>query len=107
MDRELTNKARETLMPWHKRHYQNSPLQQAAILNRFEALFAANGSPPGMLLIEQVHAPLISTLWLRLPDDRLLSAFPEFAPGDEANLPKKAALLCGHNAEFEKLFEYG
>jgi len=94
-------------MLWFKRRYENSPLVQAAIQNRFEVLFNANGSPPAMLLIEQVHEPQVSTLWLRLSDERLRSAFPELAEGDEADLPKKALLLAGHNTEFENLFEYG
>ena len=94
-------------MLWFKRRYENSPLASGAILNRFEVLFTANGGPPAMLLIEQVHAPQVSTLWLRLPDERLRSAFPELAQGDEADLPKKAMLLGGHSSEFENLFEYG
>jgi hypothetical protein len=93
-------------MQWYKRRYENSPMAETAILNRFETLFMADGGPPAMLLIAQEHAPTVSTLWLRLPDERLRSAFPELAAADESDLPKKAVLLAGHNAEFEKLFEY-
>lgn len=60
-----------------------------------------------MLLVKQVHGSLVWTLWLRLPDERLRSAFPELAPGRETDLLKKAVLLVGHNAEFEAPFEYG
>ena len=77
-----------------------------AIQNRFETLFRADGGPSEMLLIEQAHMPAVSTLWLRLANERLRSAFPELDPVHEATLPRKAALLVGQNAEFEELFEY-
>ncbi len=94
-------------MPWFKHTFKDRALQENAIQNRFEAIFMAAGGPPSMLLIEQAHQPGVSTHWLRLPDAKFVSAFPDFSPAEESELPKKAILLIGHNAEFEKLFEYG
>jgi hypothetical protein len=94
-------------MLWLNRRYEGSPHSREAIQNRFETLFMGNGGAAEMLLIEQFHTPLVSTLWIRLPDTRFRSAFPELNEADEADLPRKAALLTGHNEEFEKLFEYG
>ncbi len=93
-------------MPWLKRRYEGSPRHRAAIQNRFEVLWAANGSPPEMLMVEQVHEPDVSTLWLRLPV-RLVSAFPELEPAAETDLPVNARLLVGYPGQFEALFRYG
>jgi hypothetical protein len=79
----------------------------AAIQNRFEATFIAAGGPPEMLLVDHLHRSRASTLWMRLPDTKYLTAFQEFYPGDDSELPKRAILLVGHNAEFAKSFEYG
>jgi hypothetical protein len=93
-------------MSWYRRRYNNLPLAQKAILNRFETLSLAHGGSAEMPMIEQKHTPTVSTVWLRLPA-KLVSAFPEFEAGEEAELPKEAVLLAGQPAEFEKLFEYG
>jgi hypothetical protein len=94
-------------MLWYSCHLEGRPLLQNAIQNRFETIFTAAGEPREMLLIEQAHSAAVSTLWMRLPDAKFASAFSEFELGDESNLPREAALLIGHNPEFEKLFEFG
>ena len=94
-------------MIWIKRHFEGRPWTESAIFNTFETLFMASGGPKAMLLIEQEHAPLVSTLWIRLPNAALQSAFDGFELADQAQLPQKAILLIGHNDEFETLFRYG
>ena len=93
-------------MIWLTKPFENSPHMKAAIQNRFAVLFATQGSPESMLLVEENHAPHLSTIWLRLPDERLRSSFGELDEGDERHLPKSATLLIGHAGEFEKLFAY-
>src|ERR1700679_3904482 len=94
-------------MLWLSRRYEGLPHARQAIRNRFEILFMGNGGAAEMLLIEQIHAPLVSTLWMRLPDTRFGSAFPELNAADAADLPQSAVLLVGHKEEFETLFEHG
>ena len=92
-------------MSWHKRRYQGSPLQRATIQNRFDVLWNAHGSPPEMLMVEEVHGPDVSTLWLRLPD-RLASAFPELELSSDAQLPARMRLIAGYPQQFEAIFQY-
>ncbi|MGB8365025.1 MAG: hypothetical protein ACLQUZ_18975 [Rhizomicrobium sp.] len=94
-------------MPWYSCHLESRPALETTIQNRFETIFKAAGGPSEMLLVCQSHHPRVSTLWLRLPDEKYRSAFPEFNEADEGKLPKKAMLLIGDNAEFERLFKYG
>jgi hypothetical protein len=91
-------------MPWYKRFYGGSPWAETAIQVQFETLYRASGSPADMMMIEQVHAPLVSTLWLRLPNEAIFSGFSDFSLGDEIEFPKQAVLLVGDKTEFEKLF---
>jgi hypothetical protein len=93
-------------MIWQKHKFENSPALAAAVQNRLETIFTANGGPKAMLLVAECHAPLVETWWLRLADTRYLSVFPEFESATSNELPKRAALLVGHPTEFEKLFEY-
>jgi len=53
------------------------------------------------------HVPAVATWWIRLADNRYVSAFPEFRVAASEDLPSRAALLIGRPSEFEKLFEYG
>jgi len=92
-------------MLWFKKRFEGSPVIQDTIQNRFETIFNANGAPPEMLLIEQPIITGVSVFWLRLPDTRFRSAFPELEEADPSALPKRAVLLVGHPSEFEKLFE--
>jgi hypothetical protein len=94
-------------MPWYQCRLEGRPKLHNAIQDRFALIVTSSGAPPEMLLVEQEHTVGVSTLWMRLPDTKYLSAFPEFKSGDESKLPKNAALLVGHNPEFEKLFDYG
>jgi hypothetical protein len=91
-------------MPWYKRFYGGSPWAETSVQAACETLYAASGAPAEILLIEQVHAPLVSTLWLRLPNQAIFSGFPGFELWDETQFPKQAVLLVGDKAEFEKLF---
>ena len=65
----------------------------------------ALGGPARMMLVEEVHQRLNSTLWVWLPEAHLSDAFPEFEPADAASLPRKAILLAGNKSSFEKQFE--
>lgn len=93
-------------MPWFKVRIDGRPKLQNAIQERFEVIAGANGFPPAMLLIAESHSPIDVTIWKRLADQKHAPAFPEFEPTSDADLPQRAALLVGHNDEFEKLFEY-
>jgi hypothetical protein len=93
-------------MAWYKKHF---PTTWAAgtVLDDFVQVFMGLGGPARMMLIEEVHKPLDSTLWLWLPEAHLLDAFPGFEIADAAGLPKKAILLAGNKSSFEKQFEHG
>jgi hypothetical protein len=93
-------------MIWMKRHYETT-WANTTLLDDFEKLFMALKGPASMLMIEEEHAPLDSTVWMRLPNSALAAAFPGFEEASSAGLPKKAILLAGHTGEFEKLFNYG
>ena len=79
---------------------------QAAVQNRFLVLYMATGGRE-MLMVEQVHRPTESTVWMHLPDERFESAFPEFQRDDEKGLPKKAGLLVGDHNRFLQQFKFG
>lgn len=93
-------------MGWYKRHF---PTTWAAttVLDDFVQLFMALGGPAQMMMVEEVHHRLNSTLWIWLPEAHLSDAFPGFQAADEAGLPKRAILLAGNKSRFEKQFEPG
>ncbi|HWF63944.1 MAG TPA: hypothetical protein VN685_04965 [Rhizomicrobium sp.] len=75
------------------------------MLDDFVQVFMAYGGPPSMMLIEEPHGPLESTLFVWLPEAHLLDAFPGFVAADGGALPKAAILLAGNKARFEADFE--
>jgi len=82
-----------------------------AIFDQVERHFIALNAPPSMLMIEHYHDPLghplEATIWIRLPDEAQVALYPSFEETPADQVPRKATLLIGHNAEFERLFGYG
>jgi len=93
-------------MGWYKRHF---PTTWAAttVLDDFVQVFMALGGPARMMMVEEVHQRLNSTLWIWLPEANLCDAFPGFQLADASGLPKKAILLAGNKSSFEKQFAHG
>lgn len=90
-------------MGWYKRHFPQT-WAATSVLDDFVQVFMAYGGPPAMMLIEEPHGPLESTLWVWLPEADLLDAFPGFAAAADA-VPKAAILLSGNRSRFEANFE--
>jgi hypothetical protein len=93
-------------MIWLKCRFDLS--KQAALnaaQNRFETLFMGSGAPPEMMMISE-HPDVHTTIVWAHMSERWENAFQEFERGDSANLPRKASLLVGQPAEFERQFEY-
>lgn len=93
-------------MAWYKKHFPTT-WAATSVLDDFVQVFMALGGPARMMLIEEVHKPLNSTLWIWLPEAHLADAFPAFEAADASGLPKKAILLAGNKSSFEKQFEHG
>jgi hypothetical protein len=91
-------------LAWHKKHYATT-WAATTVLDDFVQVFMALGGPARMMLIEEVHKPLDSTLWVWLPEAHLADAFPGFTPADAAGLPRAAILLAGNRIHFEANFE--
>jgi len=72
---------------WYKKHFPKT-WAASSVLDDFVQLFMAYGGPPPMMLIEDPHGPLESTLWVWLPEAHLLDAFPGFVAADAGGLPK-------------------
>ena len=89
-------------MAWYRKHFPTT-WAATSVLDDFVQVFIAYGGPPRMMLIEEVHKPLDSTLWVWLPEAHLLEAFPGFEAA--ADLPKAAILLAGNKSRFEADFE--
>jgi len=94
-----------SLVHWYKKRFEGVPLAKDAIQNAFKQLLISKAEPVGMLLIEEVHTPTGSTLWVRLPAPRHPSAFTGFIPADETALPKTPKFLLGSRAAFDKQFD--
>jgi hypothetical protein len=90
-------------VPWYRRHFPTT-WAATSVLDDFVQVFMAYGGPPRMMLIEDPHGPLESTLFAWLPEAHLLDAFPGFAAADAGELPKAAILLAGNRARFEQDF---
>jgi hypothetical protein len=54
--------------------------------------------------IEFKDGAATAAIYIRLPDDRLLEAFPDFSHIEEQSLPERAALLYGDLQEFQSKF---
>ena len=91
-------------MAWYKKHFPTT-WAASTVLDDFVQLFMALGGPARMMLVEEVHQRLNSTLWVWLPEAHLSDAFPGFEIADAARLPRKAILLAGNKSSFEKQFE--
>lgn len=91
-------------MAWYKKHFPET-WAATSVLDDFVQVFMAYGGPPSMMLIEDPHGPVESTLWVWLPEAHLLDAFPGFAAADERDLPRATILLAGNKARFEAGFE--
>lgn len=89
-------------MGWYKKHFSQT-WAATSVLDDFVQVFMAYGGPPSMMLIEEPHGPLESTLWVWLPEAHLLDAFPGFVAA--GGLPKAAILLSGNKSRFEADFE--
>lgn len=89
-------------LAWYKKHFPQT-WAATSVLDDFVQVFMAYGGPPSMMLIEEPHGPLESTLWVWLPEAHLLDAFPGFAAADA--VPKAAILLAGNRTRFEADFE--
>lgn len=94
-------------MIWIRKRYIGETWAATPLFSTFEKHFMALGGPPSMLMIEQDHDPLDSTIWIRLPSKSEAGPYLGFEEAPSDQLPKQAILLIGHNAEFEKLFAYG
>ena len=89
-------------MPWLSCNLTDRPHLEAAILNRFETKYDANGGAPEMLLVAHNLAPGVVTLWLRLADDRYRAVFPEFEYADEDDLPARVVPRLTSRRQFQK-----
>ena len=94
-------------MVWIRRRYSEKTWATTPLFDQFERHFMMLGGPKEMLMVEEQHAPLDSTIWIRLPGGAHAAAYSGFEEPSSQSLPKLAILLIGHNAEFEKQFEYG
>lgn len=94
-------------MIWIRRRYKGETWATTPIMSTFEQHFMELGGPPSMLMIEEDHGPSDSTIWIRVPDKAIVGPYAGFEEASPSLLPKKAILLIGHNAEFEKVFTYG
>lgn len=90
-------------MAWYKKHFPET-WAATSVLDDFVQVFMAYGGPPPMMLIEEPHGPLESTLWAWLPETHLLDAFPGFETADANGLPKAAILLAGNRTRFDADF---
>lgn len=86
-------------MAWYKKHFPTT-WAETTVLDDFVQIFMALGGPVRMMMIEDIHAPLNSTLWIWLPEDHLADAFPDFEPADAGRLPKHPTLLAGNQKRF-------
>ncbi len=91
-------------MGWYNKHFPTT-WAATSVLDDFVQVFMAYGGPASMMLIEEPHGPLESTLWVWLPEAHLIDAFPGFAAAEDGGLPKAAILLAGNRARFEADFE--
>lgn len=91
----------ERTLAWYKKHFPET-WAATSVLDDFVQIFMAYGGPPQMMLIEDPHGPLESTLWMWLPEAHLLDAFPGFSAAD--GLPRAAILLAGNRSRFEENF---
>ena len=95
-------------MIWIRRRYSSDqPWTTTPIMRQVQKHFMAMGGPTSMLMIEENHGPLDSTIWIRLPDKKPAALYPDFEVAPEDQLPGKAVLLIGNGDEFEKLFKFG
>jgi hypothetical protein len=88
-------------MGWVKKHFPTTWATDT-VLDDFVQLFMALGGPSRMMLVEEVHARRNSTLWIWLPREDLLDAFPGFAPAGDP--PTGVVLLAGNRSGFTALF---
>jgi hypothetical protein len=89
---------------WYQKHFPET-WAGTSVLDDFVQVFMAYGGPPPMMLIEDPHGPLESTLWMWLPEAHLLDAFPGFVTVEGQALPKAAILLAGNRSRFDADFE--
>jgi hypothetical protein len=94
--------AQKGLKMWVKRHFPTT-WATGNVLDDFVQLFMALGGPPKMMLVEDIHAPRNSTLYIWLPQADLLDAFPGFVAADSP--PKTVILLAGNRTSFAAAFE--
>jgi len=89
------------ILAWYKKRFPET-WAATSVLDDFVQVFMAYGGPPPMMLIEEPHGPLESTLFVWLPEADLIDAFPGFEAAD--TLPKAAILLAGNRTRFDADF---
>ena len=90
---------------WLKRQFPSDGFGTASVFEAFGNHCIARGVPLEMLMVEERSRDGSgATIWIRLPASER-AAYQEFGEAPETALPKRAVLLIGHNAEFEKLFD--
>jgi hypothetical protein len=93
-------------MIWFRRRFSSKAWADSPIMELFEEHFRDAGAPISMLMIEEHHTPLDSTIWIRLAQKTQATAYPGFEEAPADQLPAKAEFLIGQDNEFERLFSY-
>jgi len=95
----------QSMTMWLKRQFPSDGFGTASVFEAFGNHCIARGVPLDMLMVEERSRDGSgATIWIRLPASER-AAYQEFGEAPETALPKRAVLLIGHNAEFEKLFD--
>lgn len=89
-------------MPWFKRHYGSTDYRPE--FDCFEQMFASLHGPREMMMISTGLAD--TTVYLNLPDPKLVAMYPGFTEIEPANLPTEATLLIGHQDAFQERFRF-
>ena len=95
------------MMVWIRRRYATETWADTPFFGQFEKHFMGLNAPLAMLMNSMQHGgPGFDDLDTpgRLSQ---AAAYPGFEEAPAEELPKRAALLIGHDSEFEKLFSYG
>jgi hypothetical protein len=86
---------------WVKKRFPTT-WAATSVLDDFVQVFMGLGGPARMMLVEEAHTRLDTTLWISLPKDDVLDAFPGFVSGGTP--PAGVTLLAGNKTSFAKLF---
>lgn len=89
-------------MIWLQRRFSKENWAHTDLMERVERLQMMY--PREFMMVEEEHAVLDSTIWVRLPTEQLTSLFPGFTPTSAPELAKRPILLAAENNEFEAVF---